>query len=75
MALDPTMQKVVDVALGVLPTAATTPYHVFEFIADYVRAKRNVALDRVAFEERRQGPTESFDEFYIGLRRLAEAAD
>jgi uncharacterized membrane protein YgcG len=44
-------------------------------IADYVRAKRNIALDRVAFEERRQGPLETFDDFYIGLRRLAEAAD
>jgi hypothetical protein len=32
-------------------------------------------LDRVAFEERRQGPAESFDDFYISLRRLADAAD
>jgi hypothetical protein len=31
----------------------------------------------VAFEERRQGPAESFDDddFCIGLRRLAEATD
>jgi hypothetical protein len=40
----------------------------------YIRAKRNVALDRLAFEEQ-QGPSESFDDFFIGLRRLADAAD
>jgi hypothetical protein len=75
MALDSTMQQVVEVALGITPATVTTPDQVLDLIADYIRAKRNVALDRVAFEERRQGPSESFDEFYIGLRRLAEAAD
>lgn len=65
MALDPTMQQVVEVALGILPTAATSPDHALDLIADYVRAKRNVALDRVAFEERRQGPAESFDDFTL----------
>jgi hypothetical protein len=75
MALDSTMQQVVEVALGITPATVTTPDQVLDLIADYIRAKRNVALDRVAFEERRQGPSESFDDFYIGLRRLAEAAD
>ena len=75
MALDPTMQQVVEVASGILPKVVTSPDQVLDLITDYVRAKRNVALDRVAFEERRQGPAESFDDFYIGLRRLAEAAD
>ena len=75
MALDPAMQQVVEVALGILPTTVTTPDLVLDSIADYIRAKRNIALDRVAFEERRQGPSETFDDFYIALRRLAEAAD
>ena len=77
MALDPSMLQLVEVALGIWPTAATSPDQmiVLDLITDYVRAKRNVAFDRVAFEERRQGPAESFDDFYIGLRRLAEAAD
>ena len=48
---------------------------VLDQLADYVWAKRNIALDRVAFEERRQGSLETFDDFYIGLRRLAETAD
>ncbi|XP_046438430.1 uncharacterized protein LOC124189960 [Daphnia pulex] len=75
ITLDSTMQQVVEVALGITPATVTTPDQVLDLIADYIRAKRNVALDRVAFEERRQGPSESFDDFYIGLRRLAEAAD
>ncbi|KAK4024871.1 hypothetical protein OUZ56_010366 [Daphnia magna] len=75
MALDPAMQQVVEVALGIPPTTVTTPDFVLDRIADYVRAKRNIALDRVAFEERRQGPSETFNDFYIALRRLAEAAD
>ena len=74
MALDPTMQQVVEVALGILPTNVTSPDQVLDIITDYVRSKRNVALDRVLFKERRQGPTDSFDDFYIGLCRLAEAA-
>lgn len=75
MTLDPSMQQVVKVALGITPATATTPNHVLDLIVDYIRAKRNVALDRVAFEERQQGHSESFDDFYIGLRRLGEAAD
>lgn len=74
MTLDPTMQQVVEVGLNITP-ATVTPDQVLDRIADYIRAKRNVALDRVAFEERKQGPSESFDDFYIGLRRLADAAD
>ncbi len=74
MTLDSTMQQVVEVGLGITPATITTPDYVLDRIADYIRAKRNVALDCVAFEERRQGPSESFDEFFIGLRRLADAA-
>jgi hypothetical protein len=75
MALDPTMQQVVEVGLNITPATITTPDQVLDRIADYIRAKRNVALDRMAFEERKQGPSESFDDFFIALRRLADAAD
>jgi hypothetical protein len=75
MCLDPPIQQVVEIVLGILPTKATTPDAVLDLIGNYVRGKRNAALDRVAFEERRQGPAESFDDFYISLRRLADAAD
>lgn len=37
--------------------------------------RANVVLDRVAFKERHQSPAETFGDFYIGLRRLAESVD
>jgi hypothetical protein len=58
MASDPAIQQVVEVTLGILPTTMTTTDAVLDRIADYIRAKRNIALHRVAFEERRQGPSD-----------------
>ncbi|KZR98140.1 Uncharacterized protein APZ42_006574, partial [Daphnia magna] len=52
-----------------------TPDEILDLIADYIRAKRNIALDRVAFDECHQSTSESFEDFYIRLRRLADAAD
>ena len=48
---------------------------IMDKIQEYLRQKRNVALDRVAFEERRQQNGESFDEFYVSVRRLADESD
>ena len=53
MALNPAMQQVVEMTLGILPTTMTTSDAVLDRIADYIRAKRNITLDRVAFEGRR----------------------
>jgi hypothetical protein len=75
MALDPAMQQVVEVALGILPTSPLSPSDVIDRITDHVRSKRNIALDRVAFDECRQHTSESFDDFYIRLGTLADAAD
>ena len=75
MVLDPDMQQIVEVALGILPTAVTSPDDVLDQINTYIRSKRNIALDRVAFEDCHQSATESFDDFYIRLRNLADAAD
>ncbi|XP_046453081.1 keratin, type I cytoskeletal 9-like [Daphnia pulex] len=75
MALDPAMQQVVEVALGILPTSPLSLSDVIDRITDHVRSKRNIALDRVAFDECRQHTSESFDDFYIRLRTLADAAD
>jgi hypothetical protein len=67
------MQQGVEVASGMRPSTVTTLNAVFDRISDYIRAKRNVSFDRMAFEERRQGPSEHFDDFYIGLWWLVEA--
>ena len=44
-------------------------------IKEYVRSQRNIALDCVAFEERKQAIGESFDAFYIAIKTLARDAD
>ena len=48
---------------------------ILDAIHGYVRSKRNVTLDRVALEERRQEEGETFDEYYIALREIANNAD
>jgi hypothetical protein len=62
------------VALAITPVTGITPEKVLDLIADHILANKNVALDRLAFEERRQEPSESFDDFEISLYRLAETA-
>jgi hypothetical protein len=66
LTLDASIQQVVEVALGILPSAAKSPAEILYSITVYIRAKRNVALDRVAFRECRQTTTESFDDFTCG---------
>ena len=39
-------------------------------IKKYVRSQRNIALDCVAFEERKQAISESFDAFLIAIKHL-----
>jgi hypothetical protein len=67
------MQQGVEVASGIRPSTVTTLNAVFDRISDFIRSKRNVSFDQMAFEERRQGPSEHFDDFYIGLWWLVEA--
>jgi hypothetical protein len=69
------MHQVVEIVLGILPTEATTPDAAFNLIGNYARGKWNVDLDRAAFEERWQGPAESFEDLHISLIRFADAAD
>ena len=40
-----------------------------------IRQQRNVALDRVIFEERKQEEGEMFDTFYVSLKEIAGDAD
>jgi hypothetical protein len=75
MVLDPAMQQIVEVALGIYSATLLSPTDVLDQINTYIRSKRNIALDRVAFEDCRQSTSETFDDFYIRLRGLAEAAD
>ena len=51
------------------------PNQILERIQGYIRGQRNVALDCVEFENRRQVCGESFDEFLISIKTLARDAD
>jgi hypothetical protein len=62
MAIEFTMQQVVDVALSIPPLTGITPDQVLDLIADHILAKPTVGLDRLAFEESWKEPSESFDD-------------
>ena len=47
----------------------------FSMLVKDLRATRNVAIDRIEFVQCRQHPGETFDSFYIRLRRLADCSD
>ncbi|KAG7160755.1 hypothetical protein Hamer_G030937 [Homarus americanus] len=44
-------------------------------IKEHLQWQRQVALRRVRFEERRQREGESFDDFYVALKELADDAE
>ena len=44
---------------------------ILDEIQKHLRQKRNIAIDRVAFENRKQEEGESFDQYYVALKKLA----
>ena len=73
--LSPDMRSELSHGIGISDSDSLDTSAVLDQIRAYIRGKRNVALDRVAFEERRQTEGESFDSFYIGLKKIAANAD
>ena len=59
----------------VIGEESSNPEDVLDKIEEYLRSQRNVALDRVLFEERRQEEGESFDNFFVSLKELAGEAE
>ncbi len=52
----------------------TTVPLILDQLNEYYRERRNIALDRVNFHQRRQGPDEDFDQFQFALLEMAEDA-
>ena len=69
------MRAVLQLAIGIDTDDASSVSDILDAIHGYVRSKRNVTLDRVALEERRQEEGETFDEYYIALREITNNAD
>ena len=60
---------------GIVLHHSSTVDELLDIISAHLRSRRNIALDRVAFAERRQQPGESFDDFLVALRKLGANAD
>jgi hypothetical protein len=56
------MQQAVEVASNFTPNNTSLPSEILGAIANHIRLKRSVALDRVAFEECHKTANETFDE-------------
>ncbi len=75
MCLSPSMQQIVEVVLEIPATGRHSPDYVLDEIFKHIRGRRNVALDRVEFETCRQEPGESFDDFFIRLKQIADCSE
>ena len=69
------MRILLKCALDVQENDTSTIAQILDKIQNHLRMKRNVALDRVAFEQRKQEVGEAFDDFYVSIKQLAEEAD
>ena len=69
------MRSYIKCALGINKETEMTVDAILDSIENHLRQRRNIAIDRVAFVERRQQEGESFDSFYVSIKKLAEEAD
>ncbi|KAG0721036.1 Retrovirus-related Pol polyprotein from transposon opus [Chionoecetes opilio] len=74
--LTPEMRGTLAHAVGIVEDNDTLPVkEVLDRLTIHFQRQRNVALRRVKFEERRQQEGESFEEFFVTLKELAEDAE
>ena len=69
------MREAVEHVLLIPDDTTLKPDEVLDKIKNYIRSQRNIALDCVAFEERKQAAGENFDSFLIAIKTLARDAD
>ena len=69
------MRSYIKCALAISKDTQMTVKQILDTVENHLRQRRNIALDRVAFVERRQQEGESFDNFYVSIKKLAEEAD
>ena len=69
------MRAHIKCAVGINEEEDISVNEILNRIQGYLRGKRNIALDRVAFANRKQEEGESFDHFYVALKKLAEESE
>ena len=62
-------------AIDINDENGSTIEQLLDTIQVHLRQKLDVALDRVAFEQRIQDDSELFDDFYVAIKQLVEEAD
>ncbi len=67
------MRDVLEERIGV--NDKDTPNEILDAIEKFVRKKRNVVLDIVEFENRKQKSGENFDSYLVAVQQLASDAD
>ena len=69
------MKTHIKCVIDVHETSQESVDEILDKIQQFLRQKRNVTLDRVAFEEIKQHHGETFDSFYVAVKKQAEEAD
>ena len=69
------MRSYIKCALGISKDTTMSVKEILDNVEQHLRQRRNIAIDRAAFEERRQQEGESFDNFYVSLKKLSAEAD
>ena len=62
-------------AIGIDDNQDISVDEILDKIGIFLRSQRNIALDRVAFDSRQQLEEETFDQYLVEIKRLAEEAD
>ncbi|KAI9555899.1 hypothetical protein GHT06_018420 [Daphnia sinensis] len=75
LVLSTGMLQLTEMVLNVRPSGTLTPDTVLEKIQQYLLKQRSVAFDRVEFHECNQVAGQSFDLYYIRLKRIAVCAE
>ena len=69
------MRRVLDHAVVLDPAVDKTPNAILDKIEEHVRKKRNVTVDLVAFDNRRQRQGETAENYLVAIKELAADAD
>ena len=69
------MREAVEHVLLIPDDVTLKPDEVLDKIKNYILSHKNIALDCVAFEERKQAASENFDSFSIAIKTLARDVD
>ncbi len=67
------MRDVLEECIGVNPKQV--PDEILDDIGKFIRKKRSVVLDMVAFDNRKQKEGENFDSYLVAVQQLAQDAD